>query len=235
MGALVVAGILGVVISSSFMLPREKAYATLVGGHETVTLDDGSRIDLNTDTLIHISADTNRREVWLDKGEAYFQIKHNPLHPFVVMAGDRRITDLGTKFLVRNSISRFEVALMEGRARFESSDARGRQRSALLAPGDVVTDADNTISVTTKTADALTNELSWRRGVLVFDRTTLGDAVADFNRYNNQKLVVADSVLATKPIDGTFRANDVEAFLGVIQDLIGLHIERHRDEVIISR
>ena len=53
------------------------------------------------------------------------------------------------------------------------------------------------------------NELGWRRGVLVFDNTTLADAAIEFNRYNRQKLVIADPAAARLTIDGTFQTTDV--------------------------
>ena len=76
-------------------------FSTEVGGHETVTFSDGTRIELNTNTVLRARMTTAQRTVWLDKGEAYFQVKHDPAHPLTVIAG-HRVTDLGTEFLVRD-------------------------------------------------------------------------------------------------------------------------------------
>src|SRR6185437_12000193 len=69
---------------------QEQMYSTTVGGHETLALDDGSRIELNTDTAIRIAMTGKNRKVWLDRGEAYFDIRHDAARPFVVMAGNAR-------------------------------------------------------------------------------------------------------------------------------------------------
>ena len=48
---------------------------------------DGSRIELNTNTVLRARMTTDQRIVWLEKGEAYFRIKHDSTHPFIVMVG----------------------------------------------------------------------------------------------------------------------------------------------------
>ncbi|HUJ02209.1 MAG TPA: FecR domain-containing protein, partial [Rhizomicrobium sp.] len=70
--------------------PQDRVYSTPVGGHETIGFADGTRIELNTDTIVRARMTTDQRLVWLEKGEAYFQVKHDPAHPFVVMMGDHR-------------------------------------------------------------------------------------------------------------------------------------------------
>ncbi len=70
--------------------------------------------------MIRVANEANPRKIWLDRGEAYFQIKHDSSRPLTVMTRSYRIVDLGTKFLVRQEDDRLEVSLVEGRARFEA-------------------------------------------------------------------------------------------------------------------
>jgi len=228
--ALVLLIVLGIAGSSYFAQPDEKIYATAIGGHKTVLLADGTRIELNTDTVLRARG----RSVKLDKGEAFFEVRHDSAHPFTVMAAGHLVTDLGTKFLVRNNGTHLEVALMEGRARFESADASMQPHSAVLSPGDDVVATADSMAVARKSARALTEELGWRQGVLVFQRTTLASAAAEFNRYNNRKLVVADAA-AHLTVVGTFRANDVSTFVDATQALFGLRIVNRGAETVISR
>jgi transmembrane sensor len=214
-------------------VPQYKTYATVLGGHRIIALNDGSRIELNTDTRIRVS-DGQQRQVWLDQGEAYFQIKHNAAHPFTVLASGNRIVDLGTSFLIRKEPSRLEVALIEGRARFEPSNSVS-QHPTVLASGDVVVATADSVSLTRKSQRNLAGDLGWRRGVLVFDYTTLADAAAEFNRYNHQKIIVADADVARHTVVGTFPATNVELFGHVVQVILGLRVEQHKDEIIISR
>jgi transmembrane sensor len=91
------------------------------------------------------------------------------------------------------------------------------------------------MTVTKTSPQRLQNDLGWRRGVLVFKHTSLAAAAAEFNRYNQQKLMVADAASARLTINGTFRTVDVDAFVDVAQDILRLHVERRGDETVISR
>lgn len=234
--ALSVAAIVSVIVlSSSLLVAGQHIYTTAVGGHQSITLADGSRIELNTDTSLRTAVAADHRTVWLDRGEAYFQIKHAAARPFVVMAGDRRITDLGTEFSIRRDANRLEVALVSGRAWFDQADGQARAPSMLLTPGDVVVTAAGKMTVSKETTRALSNELGWRRGVLVFNRTELAEVAAEFNRYNRHKLVVADPGVARITVGGTFEINNVGAFADVAKEDIGLHVEQRGDETVISR
>jgi transmembrane sensor len=212
---------------------KEKTYVTVVGGHRTLALADGSQIELNTDTVLRLAAD--ERSAFLDRGEAYFQIKHDAIRPFVVTTAKNRVTDLGTKFLVSDSEDRLEVSLVEGRARIETAIAAGRTRSAVLTQGDFAIVTADSISVTKKPVRELANELGWRHGVLVFKHTTLADAATEFNRYNRDKLVIVDTGTGRLKIDGTFPANDVKPFTEVAQDVFGLRVDHRGNETVISR
>jgi transmembrane sensor len=217
-----------------FSQPHTQTYVTALGERETVTLADGSQIELNTDTTLRVFTYTNRRVASLDKGEAYFEIKHNAARPFAVVADNRRVTDLGTKFLVRRDTDRIEVAVVEGRVRLDSS-TDGSQKPTLLASGESAIATAKSVSVMNKPTRKLANELGWRQGVLVFDNTTLADAAAEFNRYNANKLVLADNASARLTIVGTFKTNDVASFAEVVQDILRLHVVRRGDETVITR
>lgn len=215
--------------------PQEQTYATTVGGHETLALDDGSRIELNTDTSIRIAMTRKSRKVWLDRGEAYFDIHHDGARPFVVMAGNARVTDLGTKFTVRREEKRLNVSLIEGRAELENGEAGDNARSAVLKPGDVAVATRDTVAITRKRDQVLKDALGWRRGVLVFEDTELSAAAQEFNRYNRKKVIVADAHTAHLRIGGTFPSTNVDAFADAAEAILGLHVRYRGNDIVISR
>jgi transmembrane sensor len=213
--------------------PRDRIYATGIGGHETIAFADGSKIELNTDTSLRARMTTRERIIWLDKGEVYFNIKHDPDNPFVVIASGHRVTDLGTSFLVRRDRDRLEVALLEGRVRF---GVVGREtQSSLLTPGDDVVATAESVSTTHENAAELAGKLSWQRGVVVFKDTALVDAVGELDRYNSEKLVIADPAIAHRKISGTIPIGDVDGFVRVVRDVLGLHVQNDGNEVVITR
>jgi transmembrane sensor len=226
---------LGGVATDYAMIPRQHTYATTVGGHKTLMLADGSQIELNTDTVLRVVDKADQRMVWLDRGEAYFQVKHDAARPLVVKTGNYRVTDLGTKFVVRTADDKIEVALVEGHALFQSADASIHPQLADLTPGDVAVATANSMSVVKKSARDLTYDLGWRRGLLMFHNTTLLDAAAEFNRYNDNKLIVSDRDAARLRINGTFPVHDVAVFARVAKDVFGLRVKSDANGTTISR
>jgi transmembrane sensor len=214
-------------------LDQPRSYATTLGERKTITLSDGSQIDLNTKSALRLGS--SQREAWLDTGEAYFQIAHDASRPFVVHVAGHRVLDLGTKFLVRKEASKLEVSLVEGRAQIDAANPNGHERPAILTPGDVAIATADTLSVTRKAAPALADALGWRRGVLIFHYVPLADAVATFNRYNREQLVITDPSVGRVTVLGTFPVNDVAAFARVAKEVFGLNVARRNNDILISR
>lgn len=224
----------GIVCTALFFdRSKDQTFATVLGARKTLTLSDGSQIELNTNTSIRVAAD--QRTAWLEKGEAYFQITHDANHPFTVNVGDRRVIDLGTKFVIRHDSENTRVALIEGRAEVQSDTTGARARSVVLTPGDVAIASLGVLSVERKPNRELKDQLGWRHGLLIFYHTPLADAAREFNRYNRQKLIIADDDTARRRINGTFLANNAEVFGHVAQAVLGLHVEKQNDRIVISR
>lgn len=233
--ALMVLGVAGLAATNlRAPAPEEKSFATPLGGRQVLNLSDGSRIELNTNTALHVKLAKDQRTVWLDRGEAYFEVTHNSARPFVVYANGRRITDLGTKFLVRSGKQRLDVALLQGRVRLDAA-SKEPQATTVLTPGDEAVSSGNTTSVTREPIGALLAKLGWQRGVVVFDHATLADAAAEFNRYNRTKIVIADPSVAAITIDGTFPVNGIAAFAEAARDTFKLHAKQISSEIVISR
>ncbi|HEU4530186.1 MAG TPA: FecR domain-containing protein, partial [Steroidobacteraceae bacterium] len=89
-------------------------YATRIGERLVVTLADGSRVTLNTNTKLREVFDRTERRVVLDHGQALFEVAHDTVRPFVVEAHDRRLVALGTAFDVRVDGTRVQVTMLEG-------------------------------------------------------------------------------------------------------------------------
>lgn len=232
--ALLLAAAIGAVWLRTPGSPKEEVFATNVGGHELVTLADGSQIELNTDTVVRVALDTDKRIVTLDKGEAYFQVVHDPAHPFEVYAGNERVSDIGTDFVVKADAGRLQVALLEGRAVLGSADDTRPSRASVLTPGDVAIATNGVISVNQVPLQTLLNDLAWRRGALIFKDTALSDAAQEFNRYNREKIVIADASAGRRRIGGTFATHGVDRFAAVVRVALGLKVSNRNGEISIS-
>jgi transmembrane sensor len=210
-------------------------YATEVGKRESVTLADGSQLTLNTATRLQARVNGQQRQVWLEQGEAFFDIAHDAARPFVVMAGAQRITVLGTKFSLRRDGDRLQVAVLEGRVQVQPAQAGAASAPAtVLARADAaVADARNVL-VTRKTPAQLDASLGWLKGKLVFDQMTLAEAAQQFNRYSRKKLVVADAAAAQIRIGGVFDADNMEAFARLLHAGFGLEVQQQGEDIRVS-
>jgi transmembrane sensor len=221
------------------------SYRTAVGGRRLVALADGSRVELNTGSRLRATSDPQAREAWLDQGEAFFDIVHRPDRRFVVHAGSRTITVLGTRFSVRRQGATVIVAVLSGRVRVDDARVPGGDPSgagtsgvvgsATVASGNVAVAEPRSTLVAAAgpaTVEAMT---AWRDGMVVFDRTPLAQAAAEFTRYSPQPIRVADPALADLRVGGTFRTDDSAAFVSLLSRAYGVRVIRTKDAITLDR
>ena len=221
------------VTSSSVRIsPTAAAFKTALGGHEQVALPDGSTIELDTSTVVRAAVSVKARDVWLDQGEAFFSVKHS-LVPFVVHAGPRLVTVLGTKFSVRRDGDNVRVAVIEGRVRVSDAESRDSTSTATIDKGDMLEAEGGSTLIMQNAEPKVDQSLAWRDGLLVFDRTPLIQAADEFNRYNQRKIVVTGKA-APILIGGSFKASNAEAFARLLHDAYGLRVEENGTEIKIS-
>ncbi len=204
-------------------------FDTGIGGHRIVALVEGSRIEMNTATRLRTLISNQRRDVWLDRGEAFFEVAHIEDSLFVVHAGPRTITVVGTQFSVRRDADKVTVAVLKGRVRVEDPMRGESSATTTVTPGDVAIGEGSSTIVTSKPIAAIEAKLTWREGRLVFAATSLAEVADEFNRYNHRQLVIADPAVAAIRISGTFRASNVEAFVRLLKEAYGLKVESTAD------
>lgn len=214
--------------------PVVAEYETAVGGRRLIGLTDGSQVELNTASEVRATVSAERRAVWLDRGEAYFEIAHDEKRPFVVYAGTRAITVLGTKFLVRRDGAKVTVSVVEGRVRVTNVGRDGVGRSTTITDGDIAVAQGASTLVTAKSGDQVNGALAWREGMFAFDQTRLSEIAAEFNRYNHKRLVVTGTEAPEIRIGGTFPVTRPRAFVSLLRDAYGLKVEETDDMIKIS-
>jgi transmembrane sensor len=208
-------------------------YKTGVGERRVVAMADGSTVELNTKTNISVGSGADRRSVRLDGGEAWFEVAHDPKHPFVIQVGDRQVTVLGTKFSIRRDGDKVEVVVAEGKVRVEDPRQPERHPAVLATPQQMVlADAAGTL-VAPISAERLTSELAWRRGVLMFDGVPLREVAGEFNRYNKKQIAV-DAKVADVRIGGSFEATNIDGFARLLRKGFDLKVEDQGMRLTVS-
>lgn len=231
--AVALVAVIGTASFAYFRGAADAIYETPVGGHEIITLRDGTRIELNTNTALKLGHGADRR-VTLLRGEAYFDVHHDSTHPFTVTASTYRVTDLGTKFSIRASSGEIRVSLLEGSAVVAPLEGAQSAKSAILWPGDVVTASARKFTLNKEPIARIATGLAWRHGQLTFKDTTLAEAVAEFNRYNAKKIQLSDTEIGRLKINGTFQAENSELFAASVQELFGLRNSKNGNETTLS-
>ena len=203
-------------------------YATAVGEQRTFQLEDGSRITLDTASEVAVRFNDSRRSVTLATGQAMFDVEGDPGRPFVVAAGNTRVTAVGTRFDVRRSGAGARVVLVEGRVDVRREAASDGQWT--LAPGQQVTTSTDRPTVAAANLPAAT---SWTTGRLTFESTPIGEAVAEMNRYSRVSIELRDERISSIQISGVFNTGDVDGFVAALSDLYALRPTETDDGRII--
>lgn len=214
------------------------SYSTAVGGLAAVPMEDGSRVMLNTDSRMRIDFSDHERRIELDKGEAYFEVAKDPARPFIVVAGSKRIVAVGTQFSVRREEFDVRVSVTEGLVRVESGSvigaSHGNEAPVLVPAGSIARLEGVDVLVHRKPISDIEQRLTWRSGRLTFRDTPLADAVAEFNRYNERKILIEDTAIAAIEVGGIFRATNLDPFIHLIRNEFAIRVEEKGDRIVLS-
>jgi len=210
------------VVSNETVTPQSlpTVFRTAIGQRSTIDLPDGSTIILNTDSLVQTSFTEQGRNLVLVRGEALFNVAKNPDRPFIVEAGGKRITAIGTSFSVRLVDNEVRVTLIEGVVNVDRIDEAGaivasEEQQRLVAGQQLVALDMLPFKITSINPVVAT---SWRQGRLVFDNEPLDSVVNEVNRYLTQKIVIGDDAgLADLRVSGIFRVGSVSNFAAALE------------------
>jgi transmembrane sensor len=243
--------ILVVALGAAWLVYTPRAYETGVGERRVVALRDGSKLSLDAATVVKVRYTRDKRQLWLERGRARFEVARNPLRPFSVSAGDEVVVATGTAFSVELVKKQVRVVLYEGHVMLldrAGGEARrtvtvgGRRLAAdeLLAPGrELILPAVETAQSAPKASVVATldpvRSLSWEAGQLVFEDEPLDVVVERMNRYAATPLVVADTPTGDLRISGVFRAGDTEALVQGLSAAFGVKSRKGPDGIVLSK
>jgi transmembrane sensor len=208
-----------------------QAHVTEKGGRSLLSMADGSRLTLNTATRLRTALSPTARAVWLDEGEAHFEISHDARRPFVVHAGAQRVMVLGTRFSVRRDGERLRVTVVEGRVQLQVGPG---QRATELTRGDLAVSDPHHVVVARRSPRQMQDELAWLEGKLVFDQASLAEVAREFNRYNTRQLLIDDETAAQIRLGGAFDARNVEGFARLLHTGFGLQVRMQADHIKVA-
>lgn len=224
-------------------------YRVIESTARRVLFADGSFAEVRGDSEVRAEYTAAERTVRLVRGEAHFSVEKDSSRPFLVAAGETAVRAVGTSFNVRLEAQAVEVLVTEGTVQVADRDAgttpaeapplvtAGERAVVARRPAEVRASVPQAVEVSAATAAELERALAWQSKRLVFDRTPLQDAIDAFNRHADStaglQIVLGDEGLRARRLGGTFRAQNAEAFVRLLEQSVEVRAERRENRIVL--
>lgn len=214
--------------------PTSNLYTTATGERRTLVLQDGSHVTLDTDTRLSVAFSPRTRQLTLIHGRAFFHVAKDRDRPFLVSTPDGIVRATGTQFSVYEHNDAVEVTLVEGHVIVTPHD-HANQRGPVIAmrAGQRLLMGNGYPTPRLESAQANT-DTAWLSGKIVFNDAPLPSAIAEFNRYTTDKIVIGDDSLRSIHVTGVFRTDDNRGFVDALKISYDLSaVERGTSTVVL--
>ncbi|OAI13979.1 iron dicitrate transport regulator FecR [Methylomonas koyamae] len=223
---------LGLCVLEGWPLHDESVWKTAKGELKTIVLNDGSRVDLNSDSELAVRYGIRQRRLELRRGEALFAVSPLKWRPFEVRAGGAALHDIGTRFDVALFADRSRLAVSAGAVEVVVDATGERQRTdagqSLFYNGATLLSEPAATDV-----DAL---LAWREHRLVFRNVPLVEALKELERYQPVRFHIPDPTVARLQLGGVFGNEDLAAFLTALERVLPVEATSSKNgEITIER
>ncbi|MFT5023929.1 MAG: transmembrane sensor [Colwellia sp.] len=220
---------------------------TSIGQQARFSLSDGSKVKLNTNSLVKVSFSKKMRLLTLIKGEASFDVTKDKSRPFMVRVGKNSFTALGTIFNIEKKSNKdIELVVTEGRVLISESyqpiDQLVKQQTRLttdrlpgvvIASGEIATIENSAYTANKRMSfEQIQRVLAWQQGMLVFNGQPLDEALTEVSRYTTIKFEIIDSILTQTKVSGYFKANDIDGLLESLKNNFNVQFEKVNNNII---
>lgn len=236
---------------------RAPTYETAIGEQRSVTLADGSMIELNAKSRVRVRFSEHSRDIELSEGQALFTVAKDPSRPFIVSSDNTRVRAVGTQFVVYRRKSGTTVTVLEGTVSVvgtanasrpmtteparpstgganETKFPRDEKEPFFLSAGEQVVLSSRITSTSLEPADVAA-ATAWTQRQIVFQGAPLTDVVEEFNRYNLRQMTITDAGLETVKVSGVFSSTQPASLLRFLREQVGLNVTEHDAAIEISR
>jgi transmembrane sensor len=192
-----------------------------------LALADGSRVTMGPGTALDTDFSHGARQVTLARGEAYFDVRHDPAHPFVVSTDLGVVRVLGTAFSVRRNGTQ-TVTVTVTRGRVEVTSGAG---SVFLTPDHQVSFGADGLGRIHAVEGALAT--AWMRGRLIMEDRPLAQVLAELDRYRGGRTVLLNGEAGQRRINAVIDLERTDSWLDVLASSQGLKLNRLGPVVIL--
>jgi transmembrane sensor len=195
-------------------------YQTHAGEQTSLSLADGSTVHLNTRSALSVRLSDQRRGLSLKRGEALFEVAHDPSRPFEVEVNGRVVRAIGTTFNIDHHDHQTAISVLEGTVRLlhkdEALDIPAGHRVTYETDGQPsAPEPFNPPRIT-----------AWHRHEFIFDDMSLDQIIDQLNRYRSGSIVILDSRLRAQRLSGSIALTDLDHSLAMLQHVLPFRITR---------
>ncbi|MFJ4050892.1 FecR family protein [Pseudomonas hunanensis] len=183
-------------------------YATAAGERREVLLNDGSRLWLDSASVVDVDLQGPARTVWLRQGRVFADVVHDG-RPFVVHVDQAKVEVLGTRFSVSRAEAGDEVVLLSGRVQVSTP-----LQQQFLAPGQRLMVRDRQVEAP-QSVDA-ERMLAWRSGQLRVREVPLQQVLRQLAEYQGERLVLLNQQAGQRRVSGSFNLDQADSALDAL-------------------
>jgi len=222
------------VAGGAWWMGQPDQYQTARGERRVVTLEDGSRVSLDADSVVTVRFRHNARQLELRRGQARFDVAHDKQRPFSVVAGNQTVVATGTAFNIDMAGPQVLVTLIEGRVLVY--DQKGT--AAEMAESKPVSRIELKVGEQLAVAPAvpplvaavnIQRVTAWTSGQVIFESETLSSVVDRVNRYGNTRIEIVDAQVAGMKISGVFNAGDTAGVVDIVTHYLPVRAVKLQD------
>lgn len=216
-------------------------YGTGIGEQRSITMEDGSIVELNARSKVRIAFNERQRDVELLEGQALFRVAKDHNRPFIVHAGTTSVRAVGTQFDVNRRSKVTTVTVLEGRVAVVSAMPAAnvltkqteRGGEIFLVSGEQMT----ATPVAARKAERpnVAAATAWTQHLLVFDGTALSDVLEEFSRHTTRRIVVDSPELAALKISGQYTSTNPDSLLRFLSLQDGVVVSEVNGEVHLRK
>lgn len=235
------ASILICVFVGTWSYIERNTYRTGIGEQRSITMEDGSIVELNARSKVRIAFHERQRDVELLEGQALFRVAKDHSRPFVVHAGTASVRAVGTQFDVNRRSKVTTVTVLEGRVAVQSamlSPGPGAGAGTTVPESLLVSGEQMTVTLTDARKAERPNvaaATAWTQHLLVFDGTALSDVLEEFSRHTTRRIVVDSPELAALKISGQYTSANPDSLLRFLSLQQGVVVSEANGEVHLRK
>ena len=229
-----VTGVLGVVLCAWLGLQHLPVWMadqrTGVGERRQVVLEDGSRLQLNSNSAVDVKFDGHQRVIELLQGELWVDVAKDAQRPFVVRTDQGTATALGTRYLVKRAENGTTlVTVIESTVAVKGDTSEGVKVAAgqrsILDHGQ----AQAPQAIGNSDPDA------WTRGLLKFNDQPLDEVLQTLASYRHGLVRFDPQALQNLRVSGVFKLDDTAAALAALADNLPIQVEYFTDLLVVVK